>query len=362
MGKAASVPIPLHRFVGDKVGELGRWVPLALRFGDVEAVHQARVTTRRLKAALDLLKPALARDGRRGFSKVLRRLRRSLGALRDVDVMLGHLGEMGLDKRHGEVANWLRGRLHARRAELLESIGDKRSPEDLVEDLGLWRELEEQVKAAEGTAPGLAKEALPGRLEAFREGADRLTLDGAVSEGAGADGGSGDVHQLRIDGKLLRYTLELGQPLGFAVKPGVMKNFKKMQEALGLWHDFVVLSEETLRSALEEMLASTSPRLYGEALELARVLWQRSERHLGQFRGLWAKEGEVISGEIIQTFRLGDEHLRVEDAGIDLAPVVEVNPVDAQVPGVGDDLGAGGAGGAEGNGSGDDSNGESTAA
>src|SRR5688572_8476764 len=185
MGKTASVPIPLHRFVGDKVGELGRWVPLALRFGDVEAVHQARVSTRRLKAALDLLRPALGREGRRDFSKVLRRLRRTLGPLRDVDVMLGHLGEMGLDKKHGEVVNWLRGRLHSRRAELLASIGGKRSPEDLVEELGAWRELEEQVKAAEGTAPGLAKEALPGRLGAFREGADRLSTDGGGGGGAG---------------------------------------------------------------------------------------------------------------------------------------------------------------------------------
>jgi hypothetical protein len=174
----------------------------------------------------------------------------------------------------------------------------------MVEELGLWRELEAQMKAAEPAARGLAKEALPGQLGSFRQGADRLAEHG-VRRGGGGEKEEEDVHQLRIAGKLLRYTLELGQPLGFAVSPRVMKTFKKMQEALGLWHDFVVLSEVALRGALEEMLATTDPRLYGQALELARIFCQRSKRHLGHFRELWRKEGEGIARRIGEAFELG---------------------------------------------------------
>jgi CHAD domain-containing protein len=311
----------LHQFVGGKVVELGRWVPLALRCGDVEAVHQARVTTRRLKAALDLLKPALAREGRRGFSKVLRRLRRSLGPLRDVDVMLGHLRESACDPRHGASVNWLLGTLHKRRSKLLEEIARKRSPEELVDELGRWRDLEPQVKAVEAVAPGMAREALPGQLDSFKTGANGL---------AGAEV---DVHALRIDGKLLRYTLELGQPLGFAVSPSLLKTFKKMQDALGLWHDFIVLSEEAASSALKDMLAATDRHLYGESLELSRVFWQKSERHLGQFQALWGKQGEAIAQEIVATFGLTEASAPATET----KPEVEPRSLDVEATPVADD-------------------------
>ena len=65
--------------------------------------------------------------------------------------------------------------------------------------------------------------------------------------GASQQHGKGpDVHELRIAGKLLRYTLELAEPLGYQLSPSVLKSFKQLQEALGLWHDDVVLGERAL--------------------------------------------------------------------------------------------------------------------
>jgi CHAD domain-containing protein len=64
----------------------------------------------------------------------------------------------------------------------------------------------------------------------------------------------GDVHELRIDGKLLRYTLELAAPLGFGAPMPLLRAFKQLQDALGLWHDYVVLGEQTLRYALDQQL------------------------------------------------------------------------------------------------------------
>lgn len=60
----------------------------AIREGDVEAVHQARVATRRTRAVLSVIQPA-ARDGSYDLiRKTIRRLRRDLGEVRDVDVVL----------------------------------------------------------------------------------------------------------------------------------------------------------------------------------------------------------------------------------------------------------------------------------
>ena len=52
------------------------------------------MATRRLKAALDLLKPVLSDEHLKPFSKVLKKFRRRLGPMRDLDVMIEHLGEI----------------------------------------------------------------------------------------------------------------------------------------------------------------------------------------------------------------------------------------------------------------------------
>src|SRR5215210_2479800 len=85
----AAVPeYPLLAYVDSLLEQLQAHVPKALKDWDEQAIHQARVSTRRLKAALDLLKPVLSKRPRRAFGRVLRRVRRRLGPLRDTDVML----------------------------------------------------------------------------------------------------------------------------------------------------------------------------------------------------------------------------------------------------------------------------------
>jgi triphosphatase len=56
---------------------------------DPEALHQLRVATRRLRTALDLFRPILRRSGRyRKLRKEWRRVSRSLGEVRNLDVAL----------------------------------------------------------------------------------------------------------------------------------------------------------------------------------------------------------------------------------------------------------------------------------
>jgi CHAD domain-containing protein len=112
-----------------------------------------------------------------------------------------------------------------------------------------------------------------------------------------------DVHALRIDGKLLRYTLELALPIGFHIPPTLFRVFKRLQDALGLWHDYVVLGEQCLRTAMDQQLSLHDPRLYGQVLALAQRCWRDSEMQLDRFCRLWNRSGASVQAEIMAALK-----------------------------------------------------------
>jgi CHAD domain-containing protein len=69
-----------------------------------EQIHQLRIWTRRCAAALKLFAPLLPQRKARRLKKILRRLRRSAGAVRDLDVVEAQLGEA----LHGPLAEKLK--------------------------------------------------------------------------------------------------------------------------------------------------------------------------------------------------------------------------------------------------------------
>ena len=64
---------------------------------------------------------------------------------------------------------------------------------------------------------------------------------------------------MRISGKSFRYTLEMAAVQGHKLPAGIMKNFKRMQEALGVWHDYVVLTERAMHVSLQALLPPSTP-------------------------------------------------------------------------------------------------------
>src|SRR5688572_22632383 len=109
---------PLLDHLDELMAKLHENVPAAIERFDAEAVHDARVATRRLKAALDLMSPVLSKSHARPLADGLKRIRRRLGPLRDADVMLDHLAELPGDGKHAAAAHWLRERLNAKREKL----------------------------------------------------------------------------------------------------------------------------------------------------------------------------------------------------------------------------------------------------
>ena len=293
---SASRDAPFLCYLDELLEELQKSTIKALKDFDAEAIHDARVATRRLKAALDLLQFVLSDDHRKPLAKALKKLRKRQGPLRDLDVMIEHLGELSSHPVHGPAANWLRDRLIHEREEAREKARKDAAPADVLAKIGAWWAVREEIVEAREAVDSLLAESLHLQLDAFAERADRI---------GSADGGNaGDPHELRIAGKLLRYTLELAQAQGHKLPTSVLRGFKKMQEALGNWHDYVVLVQCAMRTSIDEAVAYHDLEMQERLLDLCRMFMRRSARELANFSKQWQKRGTEVAQTIREKFPL----------------------------------------------------------
>jgi len=259
------------------MGELHDNVPKAMREFDVAGIHDARVATRRLKAALGLLTGVLTAEHLVAFDKVLKKIRRRLGPLRDMDVMIEHLGKLESHAVHGIAATWLKIHLEqcreAERAESKEQTGSA----DMLAKLGAWWHVREEVLDAREAIASLLAESLHLQLDAFVERAEGIVHQLSV-EVATKD--RQDPHELRIAGKLLRYTLELAQSEGHDLPAAVLRQFKRMQELLGNWHDDVVLIQCAMQTSLDGQLSYHDLDMQERLLDLIRFFLRLASREL----------------------------------------------------------------------------------
>ena len=247
-------PANLHRYLDQLVTHLGELLPEALSGAQTDAIHDARVATRRLSAALDLLTPVMPTSQHKRLGKALKRIRRRLGPLRDLDVMLGHLREMARRGRLAQAASWVRGHLERERDDRAQAVARKSPTERMIQGLEPWWALRHGASEIDAQSAALLAECLPTHWAAF---ADRATVVATAPDQEGTD-----LHALRIAGKHLRYTLEMCDAAGYRIPRSVTKIFKRLQDALGLWHDHVVLCQRILELALEKNVAYRQPSLY----------------------------------------------------------------------------------------------------
>jgi triphosphatase len=196
---------------------------------DAEALHQLRVTARRIDATLGLFKrqlpPSLV-HARKTTKGVLR----SLGAARDLDVQLAELAQYSerLAEHEQAAAEPLRLRLEAERerarARMVRGL-DSEATHHWLETLSLaGAELGEH-----GGEPALAvlPERVRRRFRKLRKSVAKLRSKSSMEE----------YHQVRRRAKQLRYALECGGAL-FA-KPGeeLLKALRRLQDRLGAQQD-----------------------------------------------------------------------------------------------------------------------------
>lgn len=245
---------------------LRRHAPRALD-GDPSGVHQARVASRRLREAVPVLTAGQQGLGRNRTLRRLRRLTRALGAIRDLDVTLDLIHELGardiipaadFDDLRAQLEQE-RARTFARRRKALARI-----------DIGkVRRRLRVMSEAVRSAPPDEWRRALGERLVTRSQ-----ALSAAVSD-AGHLYDSERLHQVRIATKKLRYALELAGETGAVAATDPTRGLRLVQEILGRLHDVQVL-ETHLAAMQADREVHTGDRDLGIA---ARRL-ERECRHL----------------------------------------------------------------------------------
>lgn len=251
---------------------------------DVEAVHRTRTGTRRIEAQLDVLERGTANaETGAGFApamkkmrKLLKRMRRAVAPARDLDVhrhLLRDLLELSdpvpsdtvpsdpVKDEAGKLDHWLKeGReQHARRLQRSAAKWSGRLEENFVR-------LAASMPQAAGRrrAPNAARTA----LGAFAMLSGKIsTLD------------AGNLHDFRKGAKKARYIAEASgaEPRALAV----VKALKKLQDAIGAWHDWLVLAEEAhtvLGDGGPQLIArleTERDRHYAEAVQVSEHMRER---------------------------------------------------------------------------------------
>ncbi len=247
--------------------------PLRLNM-DPEAVHQARVATRKLRSDLRTFGPLLREEWVRSLRAKIKWFTDELGAVRDADVLVGRLRRRAArlsikDVRKVEaVIERFAKESHAARAELARVLREKRYL-DLLNDL---------VDAAadprvEQPASEPAIEMLPRLVEVPWK-----KLCKAIAQ---LDDNAQDeqLHQVRIKAKRCRYAAEAIVPVGGKPIARFARRVQRLQRILGELHDAVV-AEQRLREIKgdrEEIFAAgTLAAMESLAADEARSSWRKA--------------------------------------------------------------------------------------
>lgn len=296
-------PSALLKYLDELVENLRRLIPSAIRGNDADAIHDARVATRRLKAALDLLETAIDQRRLRPFAKTLRKLRRRLGPLRDLDVMGDHLRELkkDADDDRGTGIAWLELRLDECRKGAVDDARHNAPPGKMLAKLGTWWGVRDDISEASDVTNSLLSDSLSRQMATFAKESNRLVAPLSGDDVSASTTDRVDPHAIRIAGKSLRYTLEMARVQGFVFSADVMKSFKRMQDSLGLWHDFIVLTERMLSLSGDDQLAHHDAPTQRAILGLAQITLRRAEEQLDKFADLWIEKGVAITDAIART-------------------------------------------------------------
>lgn len=309
-------PPALLTYLEGLVSTLRGHVPKALGEFDETAVHQARVATRRLSAALDLLEPLLHRHDYKDLARTLRKLRRRLGPHRDLDVLIGYVDELAADGRFTLGAAFVSRHLRARRSLLRREASEKDRTPRTLEKLSFFSVMFRSLAEHPAGMLPLVAEGIHTFNDEFTALADLLG-EYYSSRRAASSGGAGwgvpsemlslDPHELRIAGKHLRYSLELAEAegvKGLGGGAGVLKSFKQMQDDLGEWHDYVVLGDTILALVAEEGLTHRDAELGSAVLLLAAECLTRAKQKLEHFSVLWTERGPQMTKAIREALPL----------------------------------------------------------
>lgn len=247
-----------------------------------ERVHRLRVATRRTLAAFTAFRGLVPAADRRWFEKRLRRIRRAAGDTRDLDVLTGRLQRestpaAGHDQPAARAAS-ARARLVAmlakRRDVSRQPIQQVRDELTAADWAGRVEWLLDKVagRARETSFAAYGRRRLRRLLAEFFERADRRLKTAA------------DIHRLRIEGKKLRYALEIFAAVFPAAELSACHDaLEQLQETLGEFTDHASAADRFRRWSREKGVGPDRRTL----ADLQRLEDERAEEARKAFIKWW---------------------------------------------------------------------------
>ena len=214
---------------------------------DPEELHDMRVASRRLRAALslfaDVLPPSAAK-----LEDDLRWVGHTLGAVRDLDVQLEQLDAwfLQLPEIDREPLASLRSLLEAKRSDARETMlnaFDSRRYELFVGRFGRLLRSARGRRTGPASMPALAvaPDLIEARFRALRKAGDQIEAGSPAA----------DYHRVRIRGKRFRYALEFLAELYQGRSRALTRRVVALQDVLGV-HQDVEVAIERLRGLAKE--------------------------------------------------------------------------------------------------------------
>lgn len=268
---------------------VAHYLPLAAKRSedDIEYVHQLRVATRRAMAAIDVFAPLLSETRAKKMFKRLRKIRRAGGAARDNDVLAIRIETLSSecdDVAWGELIEWVQQQ-RAKAQKPLRKMADKFPPERFESKIvALLESVHDPLPAdKEGRTNGKCDNS----FETFAQRQLKFVLDRFFEVAASDLVSIEALHAFRVEGKSLRYSMEL-------LAPAFDSSFRKeryadvsaIQQLLGDINDhanairtFEMLQEESSRKRLTKHLQKL-------AVDESQALSRSRE----EFTGWWTPE------------------------------------------------------------------------
>ncbi len=259
---------PLHRALAEQVGELLAW-DRAVRAEADDAVHQMRVTTRKIRSLLQASPDSfgLARDA--AVIDELRELGNLLGVARDAEVLAeryrGALDDLPPELVRGPVRERLVGGAdQTYRTGLRDALAAMRSTR--------YFRLLDVLDAVSAKAPPADRDSAPATVAAAGKKVRKAAKAARHTHGA-ADRDDA-LHRIRKRAKRLRYTADA------TGAKKVSRRAKKLQSLLGDHQDSVVSREHLSRQADAAHAAGEDTFTYGLLYQREAALAAESRRQL----------------------------------------------------------------------------------
>lgn len=254
---------------------------------DIEALHDMRVATRRLRAAMSAFRPFLP-PRILVFREQFGWIATVLGEVRDLDVQIERMEEWraGVTEAQSAALNSVEQlflqRRHLARRRMLFALNSRRY-DLLVERFAAFLSRGPARSYAPGQAPilSVAPDLVERRYLKVRKMGDRIRPSSPPT----------DYHLLRIDAKKLRYALEFvggiygKQAVDFSVRATAM------QDVLGLHQD-----ADVAMHMLHEMAETSGRKLGAPAILAMGAIAERYRVHAQELRGQFPKVYKPLSG------------------------------------------------------------------